>query len=440
MSTRKKVALHSKILIGLAVGMLFGILANLLGARNPVFNRFLNETLIKYITGPIGRIFLNLLFMTVVPLVFSTLTVGITNLGDMRRLGRIGMKTFAMFLVLTALSTLLGMSSVSLLKPGEGFDPATQVRLLETYRGEIAQRSESFKERGGFGVDTFINIIPRNPLAAMVNMDMLAVIFFALLFGAALTLVRSDKTALVTGALEVTSEAMIKIVGFAMSLAPIAVPALIFNVVARFGTDLLEKLLYFVLITLGGYLIFLFGVYTLLLFFVCRVRPLEFFRRIIPIMVTAFSTSSSNATLPTTLKESEERLGIPADIAGFVLPLGATMNMNGTALYEGVTVLFLAQVFGLHLSIGSMAIVVILSVLMAVGTAGIPGASLPMLMMVLNAVGVPPEGIAIILGMDRILDMGRTMLNVTGDVVTAAYVTRSEGLAPAGAGSVFMAS
>ncbi|HNW58884.1 MAG TPA: dicarboxylate/amino acid:cation symporter [bacterium] len=438
MRTPKKIALHSKILISLVFGILLGIAANLAGARNPEVAAFVNEVVIKYVTGPLGRIFLNLLFMTVVPLVFSTLTVGVTNLGDLRRLGRIGMKTFAMFMLLTTLSTILGMSSVSLLKPGEGFDQATQTRLLETYRGEILQRSDSFKDKGGFGVDTFINIIPRNPLAAMVNMDMLAVIFFALVFGAALTLVRSDKTHLVTGALEVTSEAMIKIVGFAMSLAPIAVPALIFNVVARFGMDLLEKLLYFVLITFGGYLIFLFGIYTLLLFFVCRVRPLEFFRRIIPIMVTAFSTSSSNATLPTTLKESEEKLGIPADIAGFVLPLGATMNMNGTALYEGVTVLFLAQVFGISLGVGSMLIVVILSVLMAVGTAGIPGASLPMLMMVLNAVGVPPEGIAIILGMDRILDMGRTTLNVTGDVVTAAYVTRSEGLAPAGAGSAFM--
>ncbi|HPR87925.1 MAG TPA: dicarboxylate/amino acid:cation symporter [bacterium] len=438
MRTPKKIALHSKILISLVFGILLGIAANLAGARNPEVAAFVNEVVIKYVTGPLGRIFLNLLFMTVVPLVFSTLTVGVTNLGDLRRLGRIGMKTFAMFMLLTTLSTILGMSSVSLLKPGEGFDQATQTRLLETYRGEILQRSDSFKDKGGFGVDTFINIIPRNPLAAMVNMDMLAVIFFALVFGAALTLVRSDKTHLVTGALEVTSEAMIKIVGFAMSLAPIAVPALIFNVVARFGMDLLEKLLYFVLITFGGYLIFLFGIYTLLLLFVCRVRPLEFFRRIIPIMVTAFSTSSSNATLPTTLKESEEKLGIPADIAGFVLPLGATMNMNGTALYEGVTVLFLAQVFGISLGVGSMLIVVILSVLMAVGTAGIPGASLPMLMMVLNAVGVPPEGIAIILGMDRILDMGRTTLNVTGDVVTAAYVTRSEGLAPAGAGSAFM--
>jgi len=439
MEKKKKVALHNKILIGLVAGIVLGIIANILGARNPGFNKFVNDFLIKYITGPLGRIFLNLLFMTVVPLVFSTLTVGVTNLGDLRRLGRIGMKTFVFFMMLTSLSTVLGMSSVSIFKPGKGFDQATQTRLLETYRGEMMQKTTSFNERGGFGIDTFINIVPRNPLSSMVNMEMLSVIFFALMLGAALTMVKSDKTRYVTGSLEVLSEALIKIVGMAMNLAPIAVPALIFNVVARFGIDLLQKLLLFVVLTFAGYIIFLFIVYPILLYFVCRVKPLEFLRRIIPIMVTAFSTSSSNATLPTTIKESEEKLGIPKDIAGFVLPLGATMNMNGTALYEGVTVLFLSQVFGIPLGIGQMLIVVILSVLMAVGTAGVPGASIPMLMMVLSAVGIPPEGIAIILGMDRILDMGRTVLNVTGDVVTATFVTRSEGLAPKGPESVFLA-
>jgi len=439
MEKKKKVALHNKILIGLVAGIVLGIIANILGARNPGFNKFVNDFLIKYITGPLGRIFLNLLFMTVVPLVFSTLTVGVTNLGDLRRLGRIGMKTFVFFMMLTSISTIIGMSSVSIFKPGKGFDQATQTRLLETYRGEMMQKTQSFNERGGFGIDTFINIVPRNPLSSMVNMEMLSVIFFALMLGAALTMVKSDKTRYVTGSLEVLSEALIKIVGMAMNLAPIAVPALIFNVVARFGIDLLQKLLFFVVLTFTGYIIFLFIVYPILLYFVCRVKPVEFLRRVIPIMVTAFSTSSSNATLPTTIKESEEKLGIPKDIAGFVLPLGATMNMNGTALYEGVTVLFLSQVFGIPLGIGQMLIVVILSVLMAVGTAGVPGASIPMLMMVLSAVGIPPEGIAIILGMDRLLDMGRTVLNVTGDVVTATFVTKSEGLAPKGAESVFLA-
>jgi len=438
MNKRRPTALHTKILIGLAAGIVGGIFVNLLSVKYPGVGKFTNEYVIKYITGPLGRIFLNLLFMTVVPLVFSTLTVGITNLGDLRRLGRIGMKTLVFFLMLTALGTILGLTSTALFKPGEGFDKETQTRLLDTYRGDILQKSSSFHDRGGFGVDTFINIVPRNPLASMVNMDMLAVIFFALMMGAALTMIKSEKVYLVTGALEVISQTMMKIVGIAMKLAPVAVPALIFNVVARFGVDLLEKLLLYAVVVFGGYIVFLFVVYGIILRFISGVKPLGFFKRIIPVMVTAFSTSSSNATLPTTLKVSEEDVGIPKDIAGFVLPLGATMNMNGTALYEGVTVLFLAQVFGIHFGIGGQIIVVLLSVLMAIGTAGVPGASLPMIMIVLSAVGVPPEGIAIILGIDRILDMGRTVLNVTGDVVTSTYITRSEGLAPRGNDSIFI--
>jgi DAACS family dicarboxylate/amino acid:cation (Na+ or H+) symporter len=418
-------SLHNRIMLGLVIGAAAGVAANLYTTAHPAYTIWV-ERLIRYGTGPLGQIFLSLLFMTVVPLVFATLSTGVAHLGDLRKLGRIGIKTFAFFCLLTALATTIGMIMVTTFQPGHGFDPDTQARLLESYQGDLMKRSQSFEERGGFGIETVIKIIPSNPLSAMVNMDMLAVICFALLVGAGLTRLREERRRPLVGVLEALADLMIVLVDFAMRLAPFAVPALIFNVTARFGAELLEKLLGYVLVVFGGYALFLFGVYPLLLWGLSRRNPLTFFRRAVPILVTGFSTSSSNATLPTTLKVAEEELDIPPDIAGFVLPLGATMNMNGTALYEGVTVLFLAQVFGVHLTMGDQVLVVLMSVLMAIGTAGIPGASLPMIMLVLATVGVRPEGIAIILGVDRILDMGRTVLNVTGDVVTATYITRSE--------------
>lgn len=418
-------SLHNQIMIGLVVGAAAGVSVNIFAAGHPGAAVWV-EHLIHYVTGPLGQIFLSLLFMTVVPLVFATLSTGVAHLGDLRKLGRIGVKTFAFFCLLTALATTIGMIMVTTFQPGRGFDPDTQARLLENYQGDLLKKSQSFQERGGFSMETLIRVVPSNPLSAMVNMDMLAVICFALLVGAGLTRLREERKKPLLNVLEALADLMIVLVDFAMRLAPLAVPALIFNATARFGPELLEKLLGYVLVVFGGYALFLFGAYPLLLWGFSRRNPIKFFRRAVPILVTAFSTSSSNATLPTTLKVSEEELDIPPDIAGFVLPLGATMNMNGTALYEGVTVLFLAQVFGVHLTAGDQVLVILMSVLMAIGTAGVPGASLPMIMLVLTAVGVRPEGIAIILGVDRILDMGRTVLNVTGDVVTATYITRSE--------------
>ena len=412
-------------MLGLVIGAAAGVAANLLTTAHPASTVWV-ERLIRYGTGPLGQIFLSLLFMTVVPLVFATLSTGVAHLGDLKKLGRIGLKTFVFFCFLTAMATIIGMVMVTTFQPGPRIQPDTQARLLENYQGELLKKSQGFREGQGFSIDMLVRIVPSNPLAAMVNMDMLAVICFALLVGAALTRLREERQKPLLNVLEALADLMIVLVDFAMRLAPFAVPALIFNATARFGMELLEKLLSYVLVVFGGYILFLVVVYSLLLWGVSRRNPLTFFRKAAPIMVTAFSTSSSNATLPTTIKVSEEELDIPPDIAGFVLPLGATMNMNGTALYEGVTVLFLAQVFGVSLTLGQQALVVLLSVLMAIGTAGVPGASLPMIMLVLATVGVRPEGIAIILGVDRILDMGRTVLNVTGDVVTATYITRSE--------------
>ncbi|MBF0316100.1 MAG: dicarboxylate/amino acid:cation symporter [Oligoflexia bacterium] len=419
-------SIHKKIAIGLVMGIALGVVANNALAYSPLFATFL-EFIIKYFTGPIGQIFLNMLFMTVIPLVFASIAVGVMQIGKQNKLGRIGTKTFLCFLVLTAIGTSLGILLVQIFKPGVGIDPVLQSELISSYSNTLSTKMETFTSKGGFGIHTFTNIIPRNLFTAMENMDMLAVIFFALIMGIAISKIPEEQSKLLEKILTSIADTMVVIVGFAIKLAPYAVFALIFNLTSKFGFALLEKLSLFVFVVFLGYILFLTLVYMPIIGLIVKQNPLTFFKKILPIMITAFTTSSSNATLPTTIKVSEEEVGIPKDIAGFVLPLGATMNMNGTALFEGVTVLFLAQVFGVPLSIVDQVVVVLLSVLMAVGTAGIPGASIPMIMLILVNFNIPAESIAIILGVDRILDMGRTMLNVTGDVVTAAIITKTEG-------------
>jgi DAACS family dicarboxylate/amino acid:cation (Na+ or H+) symporter len=273
----------------------------------------------------------------------------------------------------------------------------------------------------------FVDIVPANPLAAAVNGQMLSVIFFAILFGAALTLIPKDKAEPMTRVVEALGLVVVKIIDFAMALAPFGVFALIFRTTSTFGWDVLRQLGAYVLVVVAGLAIYATVGLSALVRIFGGLNPLVFWKRARASIVTSFSTSSSNATLPTNIKVAEEELRIPPKIAGFVLPLGATMNMNGTALYEGVTVLFLAQVFGVDLNIGQQIVVIILSVITAIGAAGVPGGSLPLIMVVLATVGVPPEGIAVILGVDRILDMCRTTLNVSGDLTAAAYIARSEG-------------
>lgn len=425
-SDKRGLALHTKILIGLAVGAIFGIGLNFLTATNPGANAKV-MWVAKYITDPVGQVFLRMLFMVVVPLVFASLSVGVAQLGDLKKLGRIGFKTFCYFMLVTALAVIIGLTLVNVIKPGVGFSPEVQAKLMETFGQEAAQKGAQAKSDQGFGINTFVNIVPRNPIDAAAKTDMLAIIFFALIFGIALTLIPREKSEPVQKVLEGLGEAIIKIVGMAMQIAPFAVAALIFSTTARFGWSVLQSLLWYAACVLIGLLIHQFVVFSVLVRFFAKLNPLVFFRKITPVMITAFSTSSSNATLPTSIKTAEEELGVPPQIVGFVLPLGATMNMNGTALFEGVTCVFLAQVFGVHLGITEQLIVVVLSVLMAVGTAGVPGGSIPLLMIVLDTIGVPPGGIAIILGVDRILDMSRTVPNVTGDITAACFIARSEG-------------
>jgi DAACS family dicarboxylate/amino acid:cation (Na+ or H+) symporter len=414
----QSVPLHTKILSGLVLGALVGVTTNLtLGSENI-------QGIVANVTEPLGRMWLSALIMVVIPLILSTLSLGVAGLGDLKTLGRIGLITILSFLMLTALSTLLGLTVMNAVQPGTGLDPAVKERLMQTYQGE-AKGAMGLAE-GKFGVDLFVKMIPRNPIAAMANGEMLAVIVFALMIGIAMTIIAREKAEPMMKFLESLGHIVIAIIELVMKVAPLGVFCLIFSVTARFGYDLLLQLLLYVATVVGSLVAFQFLIYPLVLKFLARRSPIDFFRKIKIVMLTAFSTSSSNATLPTTMRVGEQELGLPREIAGFVLPLGATMNMNGTALFEGATVLFLAQVFGVELSLGAQLIVVLMSVVTAIGVAGIPGGSIPLLMMVLGLVGVPMEGIAIILGVDRILDMCRTVLNVSGDLVTATIVHRFE--------------
>ncbi len=415
---KKPVPLHTKILTGLVLGALIGVSANLMIGSDNI------QGVVANVTEPLGRMWLNALIMVVIPLILSTLSLGVAGLGDLKTLGRIGLLTILGFLFLTALSTTLGLTVMNLIQPGTGLDPAVTKKLMETYQGE-AKGAMGLAE-GKFGVDLFVRMIPRNPMSAMANGEMLAVIVFALMIGIAMTIISREKAEPMIKFMESLGHIVIAIIELVMKAAPFGVFCLIFSVTARFGYDLLLQLLMYVLTVVGSLAVFQFIGYPLILKLIAKKNPLEFFRKIKIVMLTAFSTSSSNATLPTTMRVGEQELGLPREIAGFVLPLGATMNMNGTALFEGATVLFLAQVFGVELSLGAQLIVVLMSVITAIGVAGIPGGSIPLLMMVLGLVGVPMEGIAIVLGVDRILDMCRTVLNVTGDLVTATIVQRFE--------------
>jgi len=409
---------HTKILIGLLVGAAAGITANLTIGSNNI------QGLVSNVTEPIGRMWLSALIMIVIPLILATLSLGVVGLGDLRTLGRIGLITILGFLLLTALSTTLGLITMNVFHPGAGLDPSVRDRLMETYKGEA--KGAMGLASGRFGIDLFVKIIPRNPIQAMANGEMLAVIFVALMLGVAMILIPKEKAEPMVRFMESLSHIVVAIIELVMRFAPIGVFCLIFSVMARFGYELLLQLLKYVVVVIGSLAAFQFVIYPIVVKLVAGRDPWEFLRKIRIVMLTAFSTSSSNATLPTSMRVAEQDLGLHREVAAFVLPLGATMNMNGTALFEGATVLFLAQVFGVHLTLQAQVIVVLMAVLMAIGTAGVPSGSIPLLMMVLGLVGVPPEGIAIILGVDRILDMCRTVLNVSGDLVTATIVQRFE--------------
>lgn len=435
----KGMALHTRILLGLAVGVIAGVVVNYaFGGDNARVSWVIDN-----ITQPVGQLFLRLLLMIVVPLVFSSLVVGVAGIGDIRKLGRVGLKSFAYCLIISAISVVIGLTLANTIRPGERIDPATSAALQQRYATDATKSVEAAKKSGAVAsplmqvVDT---LVPSNPLASIAGVpanpststsagtpNMLHLMFFALVIGIAITLIPVKVTAPLLRGLEALYEITAKIIEMIMKFAPYAVACLLFNNTARFGLDLLQALGWFVVTVLLGLSLHMFGVYSLSVYFLSRLSPLDFFRRIKTVILTAFSTSSSNATLPTALRISEENLGVPQEINSFVLTVGATANQNGTALYEGVTVLFLAQLAGVDLSLAQQLMVVYLAILGGIGTAGVPSGSIPFIIGVLVTIGVNPALIAIILGVDRILDMCRTTLNVVGDITAATYVARSEG-------------
>ena len=427
----KGMPLHTKILIGLAVGVLGGLGVNwTLGGSHP------NVTwLVSNITQPVGTLFLSLLLMIVVPLVFSSLVVGVAGIGDIRKLGRIGLKSFAYCLAISAISVVIGLGLANTIRPGERISPEIATQLKEKFSGGAASATEAQKKAAESAkadsplMQAVKTIVPSNVFNSIsgASPNMLHIMFFALIIGVAITLIPSPVAAPFVGLMESVFAITSKIIDIIMKFAPYAVACLIFNNVAQFGLDLLQSLAWFVATVLLGLGLHFFGVYSLSVYFLSRLNPLEFFKRSRTVIVTAFSTSSSNATLPTALRVGEENLGVPKEINSFVLTVGATANQNGTALYEGVTVLFLAQLAGVELSIGLQLMVVYLAILGGIGTAGVPSGSIPFIIGILAMIGVDPALIAIILGVDRILDMCRTTLNVVGDLTAATFVARSEG-------------
>jgi Na+/H+-dicarboxylate symporter len=382
-----------------------------------------------------------MLFFVVIPLVFASLAYGVVQLGELRDLGPLAGRTFLLFFLNMAIAATLGLLMMNILEPGARLDHETTARLLSEYAGQASQHVEKSAVRPDMTPMAVVDMfMPRNLFGAFVGNqrnvlgDVLPLITFAILVGAAGLGLAPDRRKRLEEGLDTVSQLMTRIVHFALQIAPFAVPAMIFSVIVKVGFDILLALGLFVLGCAAMLLLHLFGTMSIWLRFLARRDPRTFFRQIKGVLVTAFSTSSSSATLPAALAAARDPLGIRASTAGFVLPLGTTMNMSGTALYEGCVVLFVAQVFGVHLDLVQQATLVFLSVLSAVAVAAIPGGSLPLIAGLLVAFGIPPEGIGIILGVDRILDMTRTMVNVGSDLVTTAVVDAAQTPAPAGAG------
>ncbi|MDP8916428.1 MAG: dicarboxylate/amino acid:cation symporter [Pseudomonadota bacterium] len=381
--------------------------------------------LTTYVTGPIGQIFLRLLLMLVLPLLFAALVIGVAEMGDVASLGRTGWRTLAFTVIISAVAVAIGLLFVNLFRPGEGVDPALASRLLEQGRSGAASIVESAPASIG-GPDFFLEMIPRNVVQAAAENQILAVMVFAIFFGVGLVLAKSPATDGLQRTLEGLLEVVMKLIGLVIRIAPIAIACLMFNLAALFGWDLLVRLSAYVGVVVLALATHMFVVYPLAIRFLGGMSPVAFFKGAQPAIVVAFSTASSNATLPTALQVAETRLHLPRRISRFVLTVGATANQNGTALFEGVTVLFLAQFFGVDLSLGQQATVMLVCILGGIGTAGVPAGSLPVVALILGMVGVPPEGIGLILGVDRFLDMCRTTLNVTGDLAAAVVVSRGE--------------
>jgi DAACS family dicarboxylate/amino acid:cation (Na+ or H+) symporter len=407
--------LSARILIGLVLGALLG------GAAHALFGEsgFL-ENVVRYGTEPIGTIFLRLLFMLVIPLVVSALALGVAGLGDLRALGRIGLRTLGYTVIVSTIAVLLGIGLVNWLEPGKGLAPEIKEQLHATSIAPAASAPDIS------GIDFFVNLVPANVVKAMVDGDMLAVMVFSTFLGVGLLVTRGEGARRFEEALAGLYEVVMRLLGIVIHLAPVGVACLLFTLTARLGYGILQQLADYVFVVVLALCIQQFVVYSVAVYWFGGTTPLAFFRAVRPAMITAFSTASSNATLPTALLVAEEGLRLPPHVSRFVLTIGATANQNGTALFEGVTVLFLAQFYGVDLTLAQQLLVVMVCILGGIGTAGVPAGSIPVIIALLDAVGVPRDGIALIFGVDRFLDMCRTTINVTGDLAAATVVAERE--------------
>jgi Na+/H+-dicarboxylate symporter len=413
--------LHWLMLIGFVVGLGGGLAVNMLVGPETEWVVWVTTN----ITGPAGQIFLRLLFMLVIPLLFSALVVGVAEMGDLKSLGRAGWKTLALTILMSGIAVIIGLVMVNVFQPGAGVDRILADQLLAQGAegaGNIVENAPESIQLGQF----FLELIPSNVFTAAAENQILPVMVFALIFGIGLVMAKSPATDRLQQTIEGILEVTMKLINLVIKLAPFAIAFLMFNLAALFGWELLVRLAAFTGVAVGAMAIHMFVVYPTIVWTLGKRSPLAFFRGIREPMVVAFSTASSNATLPVALKAADEQLGLPRKIARFVLTVGATANQNGTALFEGVTVLFLAQFFGIELSLFQQFVVMLVCILGGIGTAGVPAGSLPVVAMILVMVGVPAEGIGLVLGVDRFLDMCRTTLNVTGDLVLATVVSRGE--------------
>ena len=414
------ISLQWQMLIGFLAGLVLGLVANAT-AGDAEWVEFVSS----YVTGPLGQIFLRLIFMLVIPLLVSALIVGITEMGDVRSLKRVGLKTLAFTIIVSGIAVILALAVTNIFDPGAGVDRAQAREMLESARGGAGAILSGQTDKPT-GIDAVLAIIPSNIVTAMSTSDILAVMVFALIFGIGLLLTQSPQADALQKVIEGIFHVSMRLMILIIRLAPIAIACFMFNLASVFGWDLLIKLGAYVGVVLLALGVHMFVTYPLLLKFAGGVSPLWFFRQSQEAMVMAFSTASSNATLPTAMRVAEDKLGLPRRVARFVLTIGATANQNGTAIFEGVTVLFLAQFFGVELSLGQQTLVLFICILGGIGTAGVPAGSLPVVALILGLVGVPPEGIGLVLGVDRFLDMCRTTLNVTGDLTCAVVVSRGE--------------
>ncbi len=405
----KNMELHTKIILGLVFGVLFGVLV---GEK-------------AVLLQPVGDIFLRLITMIVLPLVFSSLFVGTASLGDIRKLGRIGAKTLLFYFGTTIIAIIIGLLAVNILQPGKYIKKETKQQLYQNYVKTDKININKVKEKTSI-TDTFVNIVPKNPVQSFTKANMLQVIFIAIIFGIALTLLPKERGEPLLKFFNSVSDVSIKVVDIIMKFAPYGVFALLAAIIGKYGYKILLTLFTYSITVILALFIHTFIILPFFVKFLSKISIREFLKKMREVMLLAFSTSSSNATLPVTMETVEKKFKVPSYISSFVLPLGATINMDGTGLYQGVAAVFIAQVYGIHLGLSGQITIVLTATLASIGTAGVPGVGIITLAMILRAINVPVEGIALILGVDRILDMLRTVSNVLGDAAAALVIAKSE--------------